>query len=206
MAIFSGSLGFTRYRVEGALPKDIRTDFEAALRKHAFETFREGDAREETVGWVTADNLFDVDLSPDRWLDENCVRLTLRADRRRVPGRMLRHECEQIEESWKVKFARERLTRPEKDQIKEMVTAKLIERALPDAKGTDLYWDLDRAELYFFATGEKQNETFTTLFEKTFGLKLSAVFPFSMALNFLDEAGKKAAETVAETAFAPERK
>ena len=206
MAVQNGSLGFRRYRVAGKIPTDFRAEMETRIRQNAFENFAENDPREEAAGWVACDDLFDIDLYPDRWLDSSCVRLTLRTDRRRVPPRMLRHECEKIQASWKERFGRERLTRAEKDQIKEMVVKNLIERALPDSRGVDFYWDMERGELFFFASGEKANDLFVNLFEKTFGMKLSPVFPFALALSLLDENGRKAAEACSESLFTSGRK
>lgn len=204
MAVFTGSLGFKRYKVEGEVPAGMRAEYETRIRAKAFQPFGENDPREESVGWVAADDLFDIDLAPDRWLDENAVRLTMRTDKRRVPARLLKKECATMEEEWKVKFARERLSRAERDQVKELVTARLIERALPDIKGSDLYWDIGRGEALFFAGGERENDTFVNLFEKTFGLKLVPFFPFAMALMTLDEEERAIAARVTETAFAPE--
>lgn len=205
MALISGPLGFRRYRVTGKPPADLRTDYEKNIRQNSFEPFQESDPREEATGWVCADNLFDTDLSPDRWLDSEAIRLTLRFDRRRVPPSFLKRECEKVQEEWKTRYGREKLTRAEKEQIKETVLKSLLTRALPDTKGVDAYWDMAKEEALFFASGEKPNELFRALFEKTFGVKLSPLFPFAVALAALDEKEKAAAESAPEAFFSARR-
>lgn len=205
MAVITGALAFRRYRVAGPPPADFKVRFEERIKQNSFENFAENDPREEAAGWVAVDDLFDTYLPFDRWFHEGCVRLTLRMDRRRVPARLLKHECGKIEAQWKEKFARERLSRVERDEIKEMVTRNLVERALPDSRGVDFYWDVERGEALFFASAEKANDAFVTLFERTFEAKLSPLFPFALALEFLDERGREAAAGVSESVF-PERR
>lgn len=205
MALISGPIGFKRYKVAGKPPADLRAEYEKSIRQNSFEPFLENDPREEAVGWVTADNLFDTDLSPDRWLDSEAVRLTLRIDRRRVPPSFLKRECEKVQEEWKKRYGREKLTRAEKEQVKETVLKSLLARALPDTKGIDAYWDMTKGEALFFASGEKPNELFRALFEKTFGVKLSPLFPFAVALSSLDEKNRTTAEGVGESVFSSRR-
>lgn len=202
MAVISGSLGFKRYVVSGKPEADFKVRFEERIKANAFEGFAENDPREEAFGWVSVDDLFDAYLPFDRWFEEGCIRLTLRFDRRKVPARMLKHECGKIEAQWKEKFARERLSKVERDEIKEMVHRTLVARALPESRGVDCYWDLERGEVLFFASAEKANDVFITIFEKTFEVKLAPLFPFALALNLLDERGRAAAPSVPESVFA----
>lgn len=205
MALMTGPMGFRRYKVAGSPPADLRAEYEEKIRQNAFEAFLESDPREEASGWVCSDNLFDTDLSPDRWLDGETIRLTLRVDRRRVPPSFLKRECERMQEEWKTRYNREKLTRAEREQVKEAVLKSLLVRALPDTKGIDAYWDMGKGEALFFASGEKPNELFRSLFEKTFGVRLTPLFPFAVALAALGEKERVAAESLPETYFSARR-
>jgi recombination associated protein RdgC len=201
MAVISGALRFRRYKVSGKPAENPRTEYEDSIRTHAFTPFDKSDAREEATGWVCTDDWFDTELSPDRWFEENCIALTLRTDSRRVPSRVLRHECQELEKEWKARFDRERLTKAEREEIKDMKTKELVERVIPDCRGVDLYWDLERGEVFFFSGAEKANEIFRTTFEKCFSVTIRPLFPFSLAKEVLDEEEFKSAEGVHETSF-----
>lgn len=200
MALINGAIRFRRYAVSGNPPADLRGEYETAIRNNAFTDFREGDEREEAVGWVTVQDWFDTDLFPDLWLIDEKINLTLRKDVRKVPARYLKRECKLKEEQWKAKFDREKLTRAERDDVKSMVTKVLAERVIPTTQGVDVSWDLKRGEVLFFSTGEKANDTFRTLFERTFKVKLRPCFPFALAMDALEDKAQLA-NNVTESHF-----
>lgn len=205
MGVYTGAIRFRRYEVEGKLPPDWKNVFETRIRAHAFEPFGDADVREEAVGWVAVDDLFDTDLHPLRWLVGNTISLTLRSDVRRVPAVLLKYECRKMEAEWKEREQRERLSRPERDEIKTLVTRRLSTRALPSIRGIDFHWDFDRSEVLFFSSAEKPCESFRELFEKTFELKLNPVFPYSLALKALGDDRAAAANAAQAATFAPAR-
>jgi DNA recombination-dependent growth factor C len=179
MGIVSGGVRLRRYQVLGEVPPDFRDAFEAAVRQHAFAEFEADDHREELLGWVAVDDWSDADLPLDRWLVENTVNLSLRVDTRRIPQRYLKRECKRLEAEWKLKFGREHLSRAERDQVKEVVTRRLLDRVIPSTQTHDFSWDLDRGEVLFWGAGEKASEAFRSFFEKTFGVKLRLLFPYT---------------------------
>ena len=77
-------------------------------------------------------------------------------------------------------------------------------RVLPTCRGADLAWDLKREEVLFFATGEGANETFRTLFEKTFEVKLRPLFPYAQAIRGLDAAKAAPLDRIGPARFAGE--
>jgi len=207
MAIISGGIRFRRYEVEGKLPADLRSLFETRIRANAFTPFEDNDPREEAMGWVAVDDWFDADLYPDRWLVGNTISLSLRTDKRRVPALILKHECKKREAEVKERDARERLSKAEREEIKTMLTRALSERQLPSIQGVDVHWDLDRNEVLFFSCGEKANDAFRTIFEKTFeGLTLAPIFPFSLALRALGSDRAATAEATVAANFTSARR
>lgn len=204
MGILSGAIRLRRYQVLGEVPPGFRDAYEAAIRKHAFQEFAPGDDREEVLGWVPVDDWFDPSLHLDRWLVENTVNLTLRVDTKRIPPRFLKQECRKLQSEWKLRSGREDLTRAERDEIETIVRKRLLERVIPSCQGIDLSWDLDRAEVLFWSTGERVNEAFRSLFEKTFAVKLRPLFPYLLALRALGEGKSEVADRVVPSVFRPE--
>jgi hypothetical protein len=201
MAVLKGGIRFRRYRVVGEPPSDLRNAFQERIVRQAHREFEEGDSRDEALGWVCADDIFDAELFPDRWLVGDSIFLTLRKDVRKVPSKILAHECAKLEREWKVKFDRERLSKAEREEIKEMKTRELAKKVLPTITGVDVCWELKRSEVLFFSNGALLNDTFTTLFEKTFEIKLKPLYPYVVAVEALGEGGEARAEGVYEASF-----
>lgn len=204
MGILNGGIRLRRYQVAGEVPRDFRSVYEGAIQKHAFQDFVAGDEREEVLGWVPLDDWFDPGLHLDRWLIEHTVNLTLRVDTKRIPARFLKQECRKLQSEWKLRSGREDLTRAERDEIETIVRRRLLERVIPACRGTDFSWDLDRGQVLFWGTGERLNEAFRSLFEKTFGVKLRPLFPYFLALRALGEDGQEVVDRVVPAMFRPE--
>jgi hypothetical protein len=202
MAVLKGGIRFSRYRVIGEPPADFKNAFQERITLQAHREFQESDSREEALGWVCVDDIFDAGLFPDRWLVSDSIFLTLRKDVRKVPSKYLAHECAKVEREWKQKFDRERLSKAEREEIKEMKTRELSKKVLPTITGVDMCWELKRNEVLFFSNAKLLNDTFTTLFEKTFQLKLRPLYPFVVALETLGEGGQASAEAAHEASFA----
>lgn len=179
MGILQGSTRLRRYDVLGELDPDL--DRHAAIQANAFQGFVADDTREKTAGWVSIRDWGVTDFEPADYSIGETLCLTLRIDSRKVPARLLKEECRKIEAEWKMNLGRENLSRAERDEIREMVHGKLIARALPTTRGIDFCWD--GKEVLFWNAAESANELFRALFEKTFGLKLRPVFPYTLALR-----------------------
>ncbi|MBI5014234.1 MAG: recombination-associated protein RdgC [Deltaproteobacteria bacterium] len=202
MGILSGGIRLRRFQVLGELPPDFRDRYEEAIGQQAFADFGEQDERDQVMGWVSVDDPYDANLYLDRWLVENTINLGLRVDTKRIPAKFLKRECRTLEAEWKLKFGREHLSRAERDEVKEIVTRRLLERVLPATQCHDVSWDLDRGDVLFWGTGEKATELFRSLFEKTFGVKVRLLFPFALALRGEGEDAEARWTAVAPTTFA----
>ena len=204
MGILSGGIRLRRYQVSGEVPRDFRGDYEEAIRKHAFQDLAAGDEREEVLGWVPVDDWFDPGLHLDRWLIEHTVNLTLRVDTKRIPARFLKQECRKVEDEWRLRSGREDLARAERDEIETIVRRRLLDRVIPACQGTDFSWDLNSGLVLFWGTGERLNEVFRSLFEKTFGVKPRPLFPYFLALRALGEEKGEIVDRVVPAVFRPE--
>lgn len=201
MGILSGAVRLRRYQVRGEVPPGFRDSFEEAIRSFGFQDFAADDEREQVAGWAPVDDWFSADLPMDRWLIENSICLTLRVDTKRLPSQYLRHQCRLLEAEWRQKAGRENLSRAEREEVQAIVRRQLLERAIPTVQGTDLVWHLKRGEVWFWSAGEKVNEVFSALFEKTFRLKLRPLFPYTLALRHLGEDSAEMLERVVPSVF-----
>jgi DNA recombination-dependent growth factor C len=196
MGILSGTVRFRRYQVRGEIPAGFHDEFEDAIRKAGFQDFAADDEREQVAGWAPVDDWFSPDLPRDRWLVENRICLTLRIDTKRLPAQYLRYQCRQLEAEWRLKSGRENLSRAEREEVLAIVRRQLLQRAIPAVQGIDLCWDLERGEVWFWSTGETVNESFRSLFEKTFRVKLRPLFPYALALRQQGDDGAEVLDRV----------
>lgn len=203
MGILSGGVRFRRYQAMGEVPKGFQEEFEESIQRNAFQDFGADDQREQVAGWAPVDDWFDSSLPVDRWLVHNTVALTFRVDTKRIPARFLRQECRKMEGEWRLKAGREDLTRAERDEIQTIVRRRLLERVIPACQGIDVAWDLDRGDVLFWSTGERVNEAFRALFERTFRVKLRPLFPYVLALRALADETGALADRVVPASFRP---
>jgi hypothetical protein len=204
MGIVNGSVRFRRYQVTGEPDSGFRDGFEEAIQRQAFSDFTPNDQREEVLGWVAVDDWFDSNLPHDRWLIQNSICLTLRIDTKRIPAKFFKQECRKLETEWKLKAGREDLTRAERDEIQAIVRTRLLERVIPACRGVDVAWHLDLREVLCWNTSDRINETFRTLFERTFRFKLRPLFPFFLAQRLVGEGAGDVLERVVPSSFRPE--
>lgn len=202
MGIVAGAVKLRRYQVIGDVPADFRDVFEEAIQKHAFVDFEADDSREMALGWAAVEDVYASNLYLDRWLVDHSINLTLRLDTKRIPAQFLKRQCRTLENEWKLKLGREHLTKAEREEIVDIVSRRLLERVIPTTQGHDFSWDLHRGDLLFWNTGDKANEAFKVLFEKTFGLKLRLLFPFTLAQRALGEGAATEIESTRPCAFA----
>lgn len=183
MGIMRGSVKIRRYSIANAseVPftgSDWRDQIRDTIQAYQFQGF--ADDRESVAGWVSISDAFapfvlNCDWFVDGGWDTPTVALTLRTDTRKVPRALLKQETNSIELEWKQKQGKEQLTRGERDEAKEVARARLISRALPSTRLTDMVWFSQTGEVWSWATGTSDDETMRQLFEKTFGARLVPV-------------------------------
>jgi hypothetical protein len=183
MPALKGSLTYARFFVEGELPKDFREKFMRAIRHRAMQPLEADDDVAERSGWCAIGEPFDLELSYDGVFYNNFINLGFRTDRWSIPGPLLRMRVREAESAYLVKRGRERLSRSEKAEIKELVSRKLRKQFVPVTRATDLSWSLEDGIVRFFSQSARPTATMLELFEKTFGLKLVPEAPYTLAVR-----------------------
>jgi recombination associated protein RdgC len=181
MPALKGSLTYARFFVEGETPKDFRERFMRAIRLRAMQPLEADDDAAERSGWCAIGEPFDVDLHYEGVFYNNFLNLGFRTDRWVIPGSLLRTRVREAESAYLLKRGRERLSRREKAEIKELVARKLRKQFVPSTRAVDLSWSLEDGVVRFFSQSARPTATMLELFTKTFGLKLLPEAPYTLA-------------------------
>jgi recombination associated protein RdgC len=193
MPALKGSLTYARFFVEGEPPKDFRERFMRAIRLRAMQPLEADDDVAERSGWCAIGEPFDVDLHYEGVFYNNFINLGFRTDRWVIPGSLLRTRVREAENAYLLKRGRERLSRREKSEIKELVARKLRKQFVPTTRALDLSWSLEDGIVRFFSQSARPTASMLDLFTKTFGLKLLPEAPYTLKSRLgLGKAGEQA--------------
>lgn len=175
MSLIGGAATYTRFRVEGELPINYRQAFLQALRDRAHQEIDPETDDERTIGWVTLDDSTDVDFTDDKVFFQGGMVLTvaLRVDTLRVPPAQLTAHLRQAERDYASAMGLSKLTKRDKEEVKERVVAALRRRILPTSKVFQMLWDTHANVVRFESHTPGLLDEFMGLFQDTFGLKLS---------------------------------
>jgi recombination associated protein RdgC len=203
----SGSLTFTRFSTQGALPKDLRRRFLEAARLRVFAPLKAEDEALEATGWCVMERPFDLDLDSAKMFHDSYVLLGFRVDRYRIPGALLKSQITDEEQRQLSRTKKAKLSRNEKLEIKERVVMRLRKKVIPTSKAIDMSWHLDSGTVLFFGHSKRTLGDFCAHFEKTFGLSLVEDSPYAVAARAgLSKERQRALKDVEPVSFSAGRK
>lgn len=172
MGLLAGSLSFRRYQVLGELPPNFRDLYLDSIARHVLRENDRARTKDDNIGWVSILDPSDIDLHLNKFLYNQFLVLTLRVDRKRVPARYLKIMVDRKAKETMTQLGLERLGTQRRKEIKESMEEDLLARALPVVATFDLAWDIQKMELWFFATSDAICDLMRGLFKDTFGLEL----------------------------------
>ena len=181
MGARGGTLTFTRFFTQGALPKDLRRKFLEAAKLRVFEPLKPEDEALEATGWCVMERPFDLELDSAKMFHDSFVLLGFRVDRYRIPGALLKSQIADEEQRQLARGKKTKLSRNEKLEIKDRVVMRLRKKVIPTSKAIDLCWHLDTGVVLFFGHSKRMILDFMALFEKTFGMQLLEDSPHAAA-------------------------
>ena len=186
MGFIKGTASFVRFGVEGELPENI-WDF-IADRVVAF-AFRDIDEtyEEDSLGWVSVQNMFDTDFDYASYAAGNYVTLSMRLDERKVSSVIVKKFVQKEEERIKKEKQIPKISRSMRVEIKERIQNELMRKALPMPSVFDMCWNLEDSTLLFFSTNKKAQAMLEDLFKESFGLTLIQQIPYLCGEHLLDE-------------------
>lgn len=206
MSALRGSLTYARFFVEGDLPDDFRERAMRSIRARVMRPLEADDEDLERSGWCLLGDAYGLELTYDTVFANEWLNLGFRTDRWVLPGPALRARVREAERAYLEKKGRERLTRREKTELKELVSRKMRREMSPAIKAVDLSWAMNEGIVRFFSHGPKPAGRMMELFAKTFGalgLKLVPEAPYTLAARLgMSRASEAAWEGLAPTLLA----
>ena len=181
MGAFGGSMTFTTFHVRGEVEPGFRDRFLKSIQKEVFRPLTVEDELDETMGWVTIEHPFDVELDYDKVFFNSYLNLALRIDKWRIPTPLFKAWFADAERQHLAKVGKERLSKREKEDLKAVVTATLKRQLIPAMKVIDLSWNLDTGIVRFWNQSARIHEVLEDIFETTFGLTLIRDTPYVVA-------------------------
>jgi len=180
MAFESGSLSFRMFYVTRPLPADAVARF-AEMAAPSLEALTDG----EIHGWVSGEHLLARVITEQNAFYGGHLRLALMKAQRKIPAEQFRAEVAMEVKALKEATGKAFLTRGERKDIKDAVTARLLPKMPPTIKGIPFVYD-DRSNiLYAAAMSEKQADALSIYWAQTLGFNLVPVIPEVAALNRL---------------------
>lgn len=205
MPALKGSLSYARFFVDGELPEGFRERYMRAIRLRVMKPLVADEDTLERSGWCAIGDPFELELRYDNTFYNDFLNLGLRTDRWAIPGPLLKTRVREAEQAYLDKKGREKLSKRERTELKELVARKLRKQFVPNMRTTDFSWSLDEGVVRFFTQSAKPALAMSDLFTKTFGLKLVPETPYTLADRLgLSKAEEKSWETLEETVFAAE--
>ena len=189
MGLISGSGSFTRYIADGALPENFMEDLSEQICRHAFRNLDEKSIDERSVGWVNVMDMFDNRFAGFEFLKEPYITMSFRVDERKIPATALKQYCLESEETIKKDENLEYLPKTRRSDIKDGVRLRLLKRAIPVSSCYDVIWNYSTGLIIFGCTTNRLCDEFAEFFLKTFGIRLQAICPYTLASRFLEKEG-----------------
>jgi hypothetical protein len=200
MPALRGSLTYARYYVDGDVPSDYAARYGKAIRLRAMKPLDPDEEALERSGWCRIGDPMEVELGHGDVFLNDFINLGFRTDRWAIPGPMLRAKLREAETAYLGKVGRERLTRKERAELKEVAAKKIRRQITPATRAADLSWAIGLGLVRFFSASPKQGVLMEGLFAKTFGLRLVPEGPYTLAARLgMSKADEKAWEDLEPT-------
>lgn len=194
MGFLAASASICYFRVEGELV--LNKHLENIQQQLSAEGFRsiEQNSDELSTGWVELDD-YDASgfESPHLFCRDQYLCFTLRQDRRRVPGPLVKRQIAQLSDKFLANNPKlNRVPKGEMELIRDTARKLLMARTLPAPSCYDVIWDTDRKLLRLCSLSTKVIESFQGLFHQTFpDHRLQLLHPFARAEQLLDTEGQE---------------
>lgn len=182
MGVMKGTITYVKFYVKGELPSEkFHETVGNRIRTRKFQKLSPEDDGDVSVGWVPIETPYDEEISfrQDGMFFGAYLNLGLRIDRWRFPAALVKAKTLAAERAYKSKVGKEKLSKSERAEIRDLTIRKLRREGVPVTAITDMTWNLDTGELRFFGKGKSTLENFHELFERTFGLKLIPATPYT---------------------------
>ncbi len=143
------------------------------------------------MGWACSRDPFQETISINDICYGDYLLVSVRIDERKVPAAALKKYCAAEEKQIMEEKNMKRIPRKMKQEIKERVRIRLLQKVLPVPKVYDLCWNVSSGLVFLFSCQEKAQALAEDLFYKTFAMRLSPIIPFTCAVQQLEGSDKQ---------------
>jgi recombination associated protein RdgC len=171
MPIRRGSVNLARFRMEGALPKDVKRWLQKGLSKAGFDPIDPKSDDERSAGFVELEQNDSTEFSAGALFHGLHALFAWRVDRLKVPTNTLRAGLLQWSQAFEQKNGRpagRRERAEQKDALKKTLRAKQA----PVTKVFELSVDLTSRDVFVWATSRNVVEEAQAVLESTLEVKL----------------------------------
>lgn len=199
MGLLSNTVSICQFHVVGDLPAENFVEWAGqCLAGHAFQSI-EGSSEEQSVGWVHLDDFEACDFTaPEAYARDHYLTFSLRRDRRRIPGGLLKAHLDRAEQKFLAEHpGLQRVPKNKREELREAVRGNLLSRTLPSPATFDAVWDTQTGRLTLTTLNGQVVELFENLFKTSFeGLRLVAVHPMARAAAVLGDERREALQSL----------
>lgn len=189
MGVLAGSISYTLYHVEDEVPERYHEEFLERIEEFQFRSLLAEDEDDFSAGWVRVDDMLRWDFTKDSVFRGDYVLLSLRTDKWSFPAALLRATVAQRIAAFKEQKGRTRLSKMEREVIREDIRREFKKQMLPSVGTVDMAWDVKQGIVRFWSQSGRAKEQFQELFESTFEVRLHENNPYIAArsLELTDE-------------------
>jgi recombination associated protein RdgC len=189
MGLLSSNVSITRYQVLGQLADPLMDTLTRLLTQNAIVEIDDEDM-DQSAGWTSFEDPFTPDFNGSTFVMGSQFIFSFRMDKKAIPSKVVNKRYRQEITKRLKESGKEFLSRNEKKQIKEDVIRELSLRIPATPNVYDVLWNYEKTSLWFFSTQKSANEAFEVFFTKSFKLNLVRRFPYTAALESLEDSEK----------------
>jgi len=189
VGVLTGSISYTLYHVEDEVNERYHEEFLSRIEEFQFQPLLPDAEDDFSAGWVRIDDMLRWDFNKENVFRGDYVLLSLRTDRWSFPAALLRATVAQRIDTFKEEKGRTRLSKMEREVIREEVRREFKKQMLPSVGTVDVAWDVAQGLVRFWSQSGRAKEQFQELFESTFEVRLHENNPYiaARALDLTDE-------------------
>ena len=179
MGLISSTHSISRYHVDGKIEGSVTKEVLKGLIKYSIPKI-ENEYDEISAGWTPVESPYNPDFDKFSFQFGTYFLFSLRIDKKSIPIKLIQKYMAIEIEKKKIKSGRDFISKNEKSEIKEMVIDILMHKIPAIPSVYDVLWDYEEKNLYLYTTQKAANESFETIFFKSFHLKPVRLFPYTI--------------------------
>jgi hypothetical protein len=173
MGAIKGSASYLRFLVDGEPAENAAKVYEDSLESRRFLPLHADAEAGEQAGWMPIESPYD-DTAPftaESFQFGHLIAVAYREDKYAIPKPVLARAVKERIEKIEREEQRE-ITKQFQKAVEKAVLVELKRKSFPRTRLCDVIWDLTRKEVRFFGRGTLVTERASSLFERTFKVRV----------------------------------